>query len=72
MTTKDEQKPALKPTKILRCKNPECKAWIRDIFTDKEQLEQTCPICKGPMLRSMKHLPPVQNKIKRAPRKKND
>ena len=27
------------------------------------------PICKGPMHRSMRHLPAVQNKIKRQPRK---
>ena len=56
----------LKPTKILKCKNPECKAWVREEFA---QPDQTCPICKGPMLRSMRHLPPVQNKVAKAPKK---
>ncbi|MGG4147058.1 cold-inducible protein YdjO-related protein [Paenibacillus algorifonticola] len=50
----------------MKCKNPECKAWVRDEFASAEQ---TCPICKGPMLRSMKHLPAVQNKPKPQPRK---
>jgi len=59
----------LKPTKILKCKNPECKVWVRDEFMQTEQL---CPICKGPMLRSMRHLPAVQNKIPRQPRKPKD
>jgi hypothetical protein len=60
-----EEKVKLVATKIFKCKNPECKAWVRDEFA---AAEQTCPLCKGPMLRSMRHLPPVQNKPKRQPR----
>ncbi|WP_337588336.1 cold-inducible protein YdjO-related protein [Paenibacillus gorillae] len=65
-TSEDITKQKLLPTKILKCKNPECKAWVRDEFASSEQ---SCPICKGPMARSMKHLPAVQNKPKRQPRK---
>ncbi|MGO4375318.1 cold-inducible protein YdjO-related protein [Paenibacillus sp. YIM B09110] len=67
MTTSDEAKPKLKPTKIWKCKNSDCKAWVRDEFASAT--EQACPICKGPMLRSMRHLPAVQNKAKPQPRK---
>ncbi|WP_028610729.1 cold-inducible protein YdjO-related protein [Paenibacillus harenae] len=66
MSTTGEEKPKLKPTKIFKCKNQDCKAWVRDEFADAEQ---SCPICKGPMLRSMRHLPAVQNKAKPQPRK---
>ncbi|MBD2869759.1 cold-inducible protein YdjO-related protein [Paenibacillus arenilitoris] len=66
MATTEDEKQKLIPTKIFKCKNPECKAWVRDEFAAGEQ---ACPICKGPMLRSMRHLPPVQNKAKSQPRK---
>lgn len=66
MAISEEEKPKLKPTKIFKCKNPECKAWVRDEFA---ATEQACPICKGPMSRSMRHLPAVQNKPKPQPRK---
>ena len=69
MTTSEDNKPELKPTKILKCRNKECKVWVRDEFAEAEQ---SCPICKGPMIRSIKHLAPVVNKIKRQPRKKKD
>ncbi|UHA73157.1 cold-inducible protein YdjO-related protein [Paenibacillus sp. 481] len=59
--------PKLLLTKILKCKNADCKVWIRDEFVGEEQ--SNCPMCKGPMLRSMKHLPAVQNKVKPQPRK---
>ncbi|TVX93698.1 cold-inducible protein YdjO-related protein [Paenibacillus agilis] len=66
MTASEDIKPVLTPTKILKCRNAECKVWVRDEFASTEQ---TCPICKGPMIKSIKHLPAVQNKIKRQPRK---
>lgn len=66
LATTEEDKPKLIPTKIWKCKNPECKAWVREEFAEREQ---SCPICKGPMHRSMRHLPAVQNKIKRQPKK---
>ncbi|WP_219837440.1 cold-inducible protein YdjO-related protein [Paenibacillus sp. R14(2021)] len=66
LSTTEEEKPKLIATKIWKCKNPECKAWVREEFAESEQ---SCPICKGPMHRSMRHLPKVQNKIKRQPRK---
>ena len=51
-----EEKPQLEPTVIYRCKDADCKAWVREdyVTTDK-----SCPICKGQMLRSIKHLPPA-------------
>ncbi|BBH20754.1 hypothetical protein Back11_20990 [Paenibacillus baekrokdamisoli] len=66
VTTSDETKPVLKLTKIWKCRNADCKAWVREEFAVEQQ---ACPICKGPMLRSMRHLPAVQNKIKSQPRK---
>ncbi|MFD0958986.1 cold-inducible protein YdjO-related protein [Paenibacillus chungangensis] len=71
MTTKsNDSKLDVIPTKIWKCKNSECKAWIREEFTTGEQL---CPICRGPMHRSMRHLPAVKNKVPRQPRQpKND
>ncbi|SDX51718.1 Cold-inducible protein YdjO [Paenibacillus sp. CF384] len=68
MSMNEEEKPQLIATKIWKCKNAECKAWVREEFA--EAGEQACPICKGPMHRSMRHLPKVQNKIKSQPRKK--
>ncbi|WP_240353391.1 MULTISPECIES: cold-inducible protein YdjO-related protein [Cohnella] len=65
MAASEETKAALKPTKIWKCKNAECKAWVREEFA---ALQQACPLCGGPMLRSMKHLPPVQNKVKARPK----
>ncbi len=32
----------------------------------------TCPLCKGPMLRGMKHLPKLVTKAKAAPKKPKD
>ncbi|MBD3918479.1 hypothetical protein H8B09_06910 [Paenibacillus sp. PR3] len=68
MSDEQESKPELIPTKIYKCKNPECKAWVREEFGSEGQ---PCPMCKGPMMRSMRHLPKVQNKIKRQPKKKD-
>jgi len=69
VATTEQEKPDLKPTKIWKCKNPECKAWVRDEFAHADEETPACPICKGSMLRSMRHLPSVQNKPKRQPRK---
>ncbi|AJY76704.1 cold-inducible protein YdjO-related protein [Paenibacillus beijingensis] len=69
MSTSEETKPKLLPTKIWKCRNAECKAWVREEFAVESQV---CPLCKGPMLRSMRHLPAVQNKAKSQPRKKKD
>lgn len=66
MTTMEEEKPQLMPTKILKCRNADCKAWVREEFAVADQV---CPLCKGPMIRSIKHLAKVQNKVKPKPRK---
>jgi len=50
---------------ILKCRNKDCKAWVREEFASAGQ---ACPLCGGPMLRTMKHLPPLQHKVKPQPR----
>ena len=65
VTASDTNKPKLSVVNILKCKNGECKAWVREEFAVPGQV---CPICQGPMLRTMKHLPPLQKKIKAQPR----
>ncbi|GGF99951.1 hypothetical protein GCM10010916_16500 [Paenibacillus abyssi] len=68
MSTDAEIKPELLPTKIYKCKSPDCKAWVREEFATEQQ---SCPICKGPMLRSIRHLPPIgKPKKKRASKSK--
>jgi hypothetical protein len=57
----DQQKQAVKPVPIWRCKEQSCKAWIRTEMADADS--PACPICKGAMIRSMKHLPKLVNKI---------
>lgn len=63
------EKPELIPVPIWRCKNKECKSWVRAELASSANPE--CPICKGPMGRSMKHLPKLVKKHK-APRKKKE
>lgn len=64
MTLNEEQtKPKLVLTKIWRCKDANCKAWVRDEFAKEEV--SSCPICKGPVVRSLKHLPEVKTSAKR-------
>ncbi|WP_438434786.1 cold-inducible protein YdjO-related protein [Gorillibacterium sp. sgz500922] len=58
-------KPQLEATPIYRCKDPECKAWVREEFLPADK---ACPLCKGPMLKSMKHLPPSGKPKKKAKR----
>ncbi|WP_337913282.1 cold-inducible protein YdjO-related protein [Cohnella zeiphila] len=65
MTAGETNKPKLSIVNILKCKNGECKAWVREEFAVPGQV---CPICQGPMLRTMKHLPPLQKKIKPQPK----
>ncbi|MFD1956700.1 cold-inducible protein YdjO-related protein [Paenibacillus thailandensis] len=66
MAAKEDTPVKLIATKIWRCKNQECKAWVRDEFSSDNP---SCPMCKGPMGRSIRHLPAVQNKVKSKPRK---
>ncbi|TVY10873.1 cold-inducible protein YdjO-related protein [Paenibacillus cremeus] len=60
-------KPEVKPTVIWKCKDAECKAWVREEYATNEYPE--CPLCKGPTIRSFKHLPAVP-KAKKPPRTK--
>ncbi|WP_051088285.1 cold-inducible protein YdjO-related protein [Cohnella laeviribosi] len=61
LAASEDAKTALKPTRIWKCRNADCRAWVREEFATPNQ---ACPLCGGPMLRSMKHLPPLQNKVK--------
>lgn len=66
----DNEKPDLQPVPIWRCKDKACKAWIRDELSTSES--PACPICSGPMGRSMKHLPKLVKKIKSPKKPKNE
>jgi len=59
------EKPQLEATPIYRCKDPGCKAWVREEFLPGDK---ACPLCKGPMLKSIKHLPPSGKPKKKAKR----
>lgn len=61
----DPVKPETSPVPIWRCKNTECKAWVREELAASNSPE--CPLCKGVMIRSVKHLPKL---VKKTPRKK--
>ncbi|WP_274362426.1 cold-inducible protein YdjO-related protein [Paenibacillus thermotolerans] len=60
----EQTKPKLVLTKIWGCKDASCKAWVRDEFADDEAVS-ACPICKGPVVRSLKHLPEVKTPARR-------
>lgn len=64
------EKPELAPVPIWRCTNSECKTWMRDELVDSEA-KPVCPLCKGSMIRGMKHFPKLVTKHK-APRKSSD
>ncbi|MEO3945424.1 cold-inducible protein YdjO-related protein [Gorillibacterium sp. CAU 1737] len=63
LTEEATEKPALEATPIYRCKDSDCKAWVREEFLPDDK---ACPICKGPMLKSIKHLPPTGKPKKKA------
>lgn len=56
----EEVKPELEHTLIYRCKDTSCKAWVREEYATDE-----CPLCKGPMVKSFKFLPPSPKKAKK-------
>ena len=66
----DTAKPDLQAVPIWRCKNKECKAWIRDELASSKS--PACPICSGPMGRSMKHLPKLVKKVKSQKKPKDE
>jgi hypothetical protein len=63
----DIVQPELFPTPILKCRNADCKAWVREELSTSRE----CPLCRGEMIRSIKHLPKIVKKVK-SPRKKKD
>jgi hypothetical protein len=65
----ETDKPDLSPVPIWRCVNKECKVWVREEMASSGAPE--CPMCKGSMIRGMKHLPKLIKKHK-AVRKKNE
>lgn len=62
------EKPELHPSPIWRCRDKECKAWFREEMAESKDPE--CPLCKGRMLRGMKHLPKLSKKLKPARKEK--
>jgi hypothetical protein len=65
----ETEKPETLPVPIWRCRNQECKAWIREEMVSSASPE--CPMCKGNMIRGIKHLPKLIKKHK-AVRKKDE
>ncbi|QMV45023.1 hypothetical protein FPL14_15215 [Cohnella cholangitidis] len=65
----DTTKPELSAVPIWRCVNKECKAWVREELAASNSPE--CPMCKGNMIRGIKHLPKLIKKHK-AERKKKE
>ncbi|WNQ11900.1 cold-inducible protein YdjO-related protein [Paenibacillus aurantius] len=62
-TTATEPKQEIQQIQIWKCKDAECKAWIREEFVTESN--PACPMCKGAMIRSYKHLPVVAKKGKK-------
>ncbi|UJF35823.1 cold-inducible protein YdjO-related protein [Paenibacillus hexagrammi] len=58
----NSQSQEVTPVPIWKCKNTECKAWVREELASSSTPE--CPMCKGPMIRSIKHLPKLVKKHK--------
>ncbi|MBD0381394.1 cold-inducible protein YdjO-related protein [Paenibacillus sedimenti] len=50
-----EQKPEVEQVEIWKCKEAECKAWVRKEFVTEAL--PNCPLCKNPMIRSYRHVP---------------
>ncbi|PYI51796.1 cold-inducible protein YdjO-related protein [Paenibacillus flagellatus] len=69
-TEMDVPKPEVAPVPIWRCRNAECKAWVREELADSAS--PACPLCKGAMVRSIKHLPKLVKKAKSARKKKDE
>ncbi|UJF34749.1 cold-inducible protein YdjO-related protein [Paenibacillus hexagrammi] len=59
-STTDEQKQELEQIEIWKCKQADCKAWVRKEFVTEEL--PACPLCKTPMIRSYKHVPVTTKK----------
>jgi hypothetical protein len=60
-------KPEVTPVPVWRCRDNECKAWIREELTSSPNPD--CPLCKGTMIRSIKHLPKLVKKHKSVKKK---
>jgi hypothetical protein len=61
-TDPPKPQPEVIPAPIWRCKDPSCKAWVREEMVNSSTPE--CPLCKGTMIRSIKHLPKLMKKYK--------
>lgn len=62
----DTIKPELSAVPIFRCVNKECKVWVREELAASDEPE--CPMCKGKMIRGIKHLPKLVKKHKAGPK----
>lgn len=59
-TVTEEQKPEVEQIEIWKCKEGDCKAWVRKEFVTEAL--PACPLCKNPMIRSYKHVPVTAKK----------
>lgn len=56
----EQQTQELQQIEIWKCKQADCKAWVRKEFVTEEQ--PACPLCKTQMVRSYKHVPVTTKK----------
>ncbi|MCI3924636.1 cold-shock protein [Paenibacillus sp. TRM 82003] len=70
MQIEETPKPELAPVPIWRCTGDGCKAWVREEL-NASGANPDCPLCKGRMIRGIKHLPKLVKKVS-SPRKKKD
>jgi hypothetical protein len=66
----DEMKPAVSPVPVWRCRDKECKAWVREELAASAKPD--CPLCHGAMIRSIKHLPKLVKKMQAVKKKTNE
>jgi len=59
-TITEDKKQELEQIEIWKCKEADCKAWVRKEFVTEAQ--PSCPLCKNPMIRSYRHVPVVTKK----------
>lgn len=57
-----DTKPQLQAVPIWRCVDKSCKAWVGEELTGPGT--PACPLCKGQMIRGIKHLPKLVKKVK--------
>jgi uncharacterized paraquat-inducible protein A len=53
--TREQTSEELQQIQIWKCPDADCRAWVREEFATATPA--ICPLCKGTMVRSYKHVP---------------